>query len=343
MKRKNAGARRLARGGYEIAAMLARNDLALLESAGATAPRLTDALSSAAGYALAEKSENTRRAYRSDLRAFSEWCDGVAAAALPASSKTVAAYLAHLADSRLTVSTIQRRAAAIAYAHKLAGFGSPLVDESVKAVLRGIRRTLGVAPHGKAPATASVVAKMARKLPATLVGKRDRSLILLGFAAALRRSELVALTIADIERTGDGVFLHVARGKTDQEGVGATIAVPTAGKLGVLEALDDWCTAAALTEGPVFRAIDRHGRISDHALSDDAVATIVKRAAKAARLDPTAYSGHSLRSGFVTSALASGADLFRVMDVTRHREVKTLRAYDRRVKAFDNHPGRRFL
>ena len=318
-------------------------DLALLDSAGATAVGLTDALSSAAGYALAEKAENTRRAYRSDLRAFSIWCASVAATALPASSETVAAYLAFVADSGLTVSTIQRRAAAIAYAHKLADCASPLASENVKAVLRGIRRTLGVAPHGKAPATAALIAKMLRRLPATLAGKRDRALILIGFAAALRRSEIVALAIADIERTGDGVFLHIQRGKTDQEGLGASIAIPTGGKLGVLEALDDWIAAAGLIEGPLFRAINRHGHVAGHGLSDDVVALVIKRAAKAARLDPSAFSGHSLRSGFVTSALASGADLFRIMDVTRHREVKTLRIYDRRAKAFDSHPGRKFL
>jgi site-specific recombinase XerD len=318
-------------------------DLALLDGAGATAVGLTDALSSAAGYALAEKSDNTRRAYRSDLIAFSTWCRGVGATALPASGETVAAYLAFLADSGLTVSTIQRRAAAIAYSHKLSGLTSPLIDESVKAVLRGIRRTVGVASHGKAPATANLIIKMIRKLPATLAGKRDRALILLGFAAALRRSELVALAIADVERTGEGVFLHILRGKTDQEGLGASIAVPAGGKLGVLEAVDEWIAAAGLVEGPLFRAIDRHGHVADHALSDDVVALVVKHAAKAARLDPAAFSGHSLRAGFVTSALASGADLFRIMDVTRHREVKTLRIYDRRAKAFDDHPGRKFL
>ena len=169
------------------------------------------------------------------------------------------------------------------------------------------------------------------------VGDRQRD----DFRAAARK--LVALAIADIERTGDGVFLHIARGKTDQEGLGASIAIPTGGKLGVLEALDDWIAAAGLSEGPLFRAINRHGHVAGHGLSDDVVALVIKRAAKAARLDPSAFSGHSLRSGFVTSALASGADLFRIMDVTRHREVKTLRIYDRRAKAFNSHPGRKFL
>jgi site-specific recombinase XerD len=308
----------------------------------ACAKNIAEALSSASAYALAEKSENTRRAYRADLRSFVAWCNGVGAAAIPAEAGTVAAYLAALADSGLKVSTISRRAAAIAYAHKLSRHASPLADENVKAVLRGIRRSLGVAAKGKAPATADLVAKMVRRLPATLAGKRDRALILVGFAAALRRSELVALTVADVERTGAGAFLRVRRGKTDQEGAGAAIAVARGGKLGALEALDDWLQAAAIADGPIFRSVSRSGRVGA-ALSDHAAAVIVKRAAKAARLDASAFSGHSLRSGFVTSALASGADLFRIMDVTRHREVKTLRVYDRRAKAFDKHPGGKFL
>lgn len=303
----------------------------------------TDALASAAGYALNEKSANTRRAYRSDMQAFVAWCEGVGRRALPASAETCAAYLAHCADSGLKVSTVQRRAAAIAYAHRLAGEASPLGLEAVKAVLRGVRRTLGVAPVAKAPAAAEIVARMVRKLPDTLAGKRDRALLLLGFAAALRRSELVALDISDLRRTAEGVFLHISRSKTDQDGQGADIAVPTGGKLGVIAALDGWLAAAAIADGPLFRAVSRHGSVSVEALRPREVARIVKRAALRAKLDPAQFSGHSLRAGFVTSALASGADLFRIMDVTRHREVDTLRVYDRRAKAFKNHAGRKFL
>ena len=181
-----------------------RSDLTLLPVGGAPAAGLTDALTSAAGYALSEKADATRRAYRADIRRFSTWCEAVGAIALPATPATVAAYLAALADRRLKVSTISRRAAAIAYAHKLASFEPP-INESVKAVMRGIRRKLGTAQKGKAPATAAVVAKLVKRFPNDLSGKRDKALILIGFAAALRRSELVALTLADVERAPDGI------------------------------------------------------------------------------------------------------------------------------------------
>jgi site-specific recombinase XerD len=302
----------------------------------------TDALASATRYAAAEKSDNTRRAYRADMKAFVAWCESVGRRAVPASAETCAAYLAHCADSGLKVSTIQRRAAAISYAHRLAGEATPLQLEAVKAVLRGVRRSIGVAPAAKAALTHDLVAKVLRRLPDTLAGKRDRALIALGFAAALRRSELVVLKVTDVERTADGAFLHIRKGKSDQEGRGVAIAVPHGGKLKALAALDAWLAAAGIVEGAIFRGIDRHGRIGP-ALSGRAAAEIVKAACRRARLDDSAFSGHSLRAGFVTSALGSGADLFRVMDVTRHKRVETLRVYDRRAKAFQNHAGAKFL
>ena len=303
----------------------------------------TDVLASAQRYAAAEKSDNTRRAYRADLKAFVTWCESVGRAAVPASAETAAAYLAHCADSGLTVSTIQRRAAAISYAHKLAGEPSPLQLEAVRAVLRGVRRSVGVAAKPKAPLTADLVARVVKKLPDTLAGKRDRALIVLGFAAALRRSELVALQVCDVERNNDGAFLHIRRAKTDQEGRGAAVAVPNGGKLKALGALDGWLAAAGIVEGAIYRAVDRHGRVSAEAITPQVVSLILKRAAISAKLDAKMFAGHSLRSGFVTSALASGADMFRVMDVTRHRRIETLRVYDQRAKAFDNHAGKKFL
>ncbi len=259
-----------------------RFDLAPLAVGSAPAAGLTDALSSAAGYALNEKADATRRAYRSDLRHFAAWCETVQAVALPAQPATVAGYLASMADSGLKASSIMRRAAAIAYAHKLGGFESP-INENVKAIMRGIRRKLGTARKGKAPATAAVVAKLTRKMPDTLVGKRDRALILIGFAAALRRSELVALNVGDVERNDSGVFLHIRRSKTDQEGAGALIAVPDGKKLKPVEALDAWLTAAGIRNGALFRGIDKAGGLGER-LTGQSVALIVKRWAKTARV-----------------------------------------------------------
>jgi site-specific recombinase XerD len=154
-----------------------------------------DALEAARGYALSSKSDATRLAYASDLRDFHTWCASVQAEPMPASIGTVVAYLAHLAADKKRVSTIDRRAAAIAYGHRLRGFDPPTSAEPVKAVLRGIRRRTGVAVERKAPATARAITGMLKRIPDTLQGKRDRALLLIGFAAALRRSELVALDL----------------------------------------------------------------------------------------------------------------------------------------------------
>jgi site-specific recombinase XerD len=306
-------------------------------------PALTDVLTSAAGYAADEKSAATRRAYRSDWAHFTRWCDGMGAEPLPALPQTVAGYLAHLADSGLRASTIGRRMAAIAYAHRLKGLDTPTASEAVHAVARGIRRRIGVAPAQKAPATARAIGAMVEHMPDTLIGRRDRAILLIGFAAALRRSELSALQVSDIETHPDGVLLHIGRSKTDQEGAGAQIPIPRGRRLKPVEALEAWLAASKISEGPVFVSIGKGGRVKRDRLSSSAIAEIVKRYAAAAGFDPKQFAGHSLRAGFVTSALEDGADMFKVMDVTRHRRVETLKGYDRRAKAFRNHAGDGFL
>lgn len=300
-------------------------------------------LVSAAGYAIAGKSEATRRAYKSDFAHFSAWCAQRSVESLPASIETAAAYLAFLADTGLKASTITRRAAAISYVHRLRGAEPPTNAEPVKAVLNGIRRRTGVAVEQKAPATARALTRMLKRIPDTITGLRDRALLLLGFAAALRRSELVALNVADLTLSEEGAIVLIRRSKTDQEGAGHEIAVPAGKKLKPIDAVRAWLAAAGITEGPMFRPIGKGGRVIDARLTDRSVATIVKAHAKAAGLDEAQFSGHSLRAGFVTTALDDGADLFKVMDVTRHRSVKTLKIYDRRAKAFRDHAGKGFL
>lgn len=289
-------------------------------------------LRSAETYARASKSAATVRAYRSDLKDFVTWCQARGLDPMPASPATVAAYLAALADSGLKASTITRRAAALTSAHRSAGFPPPTSSDPVKAVLKGIRRSIGIAPAPKSPATARTVTRMIAKCPNTTRGTRDRALLLLGFAAALRRSELAELLVSDLERTDHGMLVHIRKSKTDQEGGGQTVAVPFGQKLKPIEALDAW--------------LEVSGRTGDDklfGLCDKSVALIVKRYARRVKLDPTLFAGHSLRSGFVTEALERGADLLKVMDVTRHREVKTLKIYDRRAQAFRNHAGQKFL
>jgi site-specific recombinase XerD len=292
----------------------------------------------AQGYASAEKAGATRRAYGTDFSIFRAWCEERQLGAIPASPATVAAFLAHEASRNVKASTIGRRVAAIRYAHKLAGLDIPTDDERVRATVRGVRRTLGTAKSKKAPATAERLLAMAANTGAGLKGLRDRALLLLGFAGAFRRSELVALDVSDIEETPDGMKVTIRRSKTDQEGAGQVIAVPF-GKIACpIAALKEWIGVAGIQSGAVFRSVNRHGRVGER-LTDQSVADIVKEHAARLRLDPHQFAGHSLRAGFLTSAASRGASIFKMMDVSRHRSVDTLRGYVRDAELFKDHAG----
>jgi site-specific recombinase XerD len=307
-------------------------------------PAFEEAAASAAAFAGESRAPNTLRAYKASFAAFTAWCEASGIAdPFPASAKAVAAYVSHLAGSGRKAATIDLHVAAIALAHRSAGYDTPTTTEAVRATLKGIRRRIGTKPTRKAPATADALKKMVKKIPESLPGKRDRAVLLLGFAGAFRRSELVALRVSDLERTPEGLLVHIVRSKTDQAGAGHTIAIPVGSKLKPIGALDAWLSAARITEGPLFRAIDKGGRVSPYALTAQSVALIVKDHAEAAGLNPKLFSGHSLRAGFVTSALASGADLLKITHVTRHTKLETLAAYDRRAQAFKDHAGKGFL
>jgi site-specific recombinase XerD len=296
-------------------------------------------LAAAAKFARAEKSQATRRAYRGDWAIFQAWCEGKGAKALPANPRTLAAYLAAEATSGLKHSTISRRLAAIRYAHKIAGHEPPTGAEAVKAIMRGIRRSVGTAPKRKAPATADKVCAMAANMPDGLIGLRDRALLLLGFAGAFRRSELVALNVADIQECEAGLRVLIRRSKTDQEAQGVTIAIVPGAVACPVKAVKAWIEAGAITDGPVFRSIAKGERVSPVRLSDKSVADIVKRHVSRLGLDPAAFGGHSLRAGFLTSAAAKGASIFKMMDTSRHKSVDTLRGYVRDAELFRDHAG----
>jgi integrase len=182
-------------------------------------------LTRAAELAREEKAAATRRAYRSDFRIFEAWCRSHGVNALPAPPESVAAFLAHDVENGSRPSTLGRRLAAIRYAHKLAGHDAPTDDERVKATMRGIRRSLGTALRKKAPATAERIISMALAAGDDMKGLRDRALLLIGFAGAFRRSELVALNIEDLEESELGFKVTIRHSKTDQEGAGQTIAI----------------------------------------------------------------------------------------------------------------------
>jgi site-specific recombinase XerD len=297
----------------------------------------------AVSYAMQEKSEGTRRAYRSDWLIFTAWCGERGLEPMPATAATVARFLSHQADFAKKSSTIGRRAAAIAYAHKLAGHEPPTSAETVRAVVRGIRRSIGCAPVRKAPATADVVGQMLARCPDTLRGRRDAALLALGFAGAFRRSELVALQMADLVEAPDGYRVMIRRSKTDQEGQGQEIAIPRGCRIEPVKLVQAWLEAAGITEGAVFRPVLKGNRVLNEPLSGHSAAAIVKRYARLAGLDPAAFAGHSLRSGFLTSSAESGASVLKMVEVSRHKSVDMLTTYVRRSNLFREHAGSAFL
>ncbi|MCW5976839.1 MAG: site-specific integrase [Bryobacteraceae bacterium] len=299
---------------------------------------LSPAQERAREYARRARAESTLRAYRTDWADFTRWCADQQLIALPALPETVAAYVASQAEAH-RVATIARRCAAISVVHKTAGLDSPVSNELVRTVLKGIRRTLGVAPAEKAPLLPSTLRDMAAALPASLIGARDRALLLLGFAGAFRRSEIVALDVEDLSFTTDGLTVLLRRSKTDQEGQGRKIGIPHLPHSDAcpVRAVREWLTAAGITEGPVFRAVPRPPAgcpvTLGPRLSSRCVALVIKRRLPAGT-DSSQYAGHSLRSGFVTSAFRGGAGMKAVMRTTGHRSVAVLLRYDRETSLF---------
>src|SRR5262245_44014162 len=214
-------------------------------------------------FAAEAKAPATRRAYRGAWRAWVTWAEAHRVAVLPAAPETVACYLTALAEAGRRVPSLELALAALAAAHQAAGHASPRTAPVVREVMKGIRRTLGVAPHPKAPVRVPELRAMLTAAPAGLLGLRDRALLLVGFASALRRAELVSLNLEDVATGPDGLTLTLRRSKTDQERAGRPIGVPFGSAPAVcpVRALAAWVAAAGITEGPIFRGVSRHGAL----------------------------------------------------------------------------------
>jgi site-specific recombinase XerD len=277
--------------------------------------------------ARASRSDSTWRAYDSDLRHFQAWCAEHHLDALPAEPLTVATYLAALESSH-SPSTIRRRLAAISVSHQLTGMETPTTDAGVKSVWAGIRRRNGVAPRQVRAARTKVITTLVSSLGNRLIDVRDRALILIGFAGALRRSELVALDVEDVDEDADGLVLRIRRSKTDQEAEGEIRGLPYGSHPATcpVRAWRAWLNASGIGTGPAFRGVDRHGRMRSTRLTDRAVADMIKRRAAAAGLDGL-FAGHSLRSGFATEGYAQGAPELAIMRHGRWKSASVMRGY----------------
>ncbi|HEX9952788.1 MAG TPA: site-specific integrase [Rubricoccaceae bacterium] len=328
-------------------------------------------------FAQAARSDATLRAYRSDWSDFETWCISRALPPMPASAETVSLYIASRAEAGpaddrgrpttpLKVATLRRRLAAISQAHKLAGVESPALRsrEPLHSVWGGVLRALGTAPRKVAPALAADVVAMAQvcdgAVQSAMAGdndappgmalraRRDKALLLLGFAAALRRSELAAVRAEHVSYTPEGLRLLIPRSKSDQQGAGQVVGVAYGDRAATcpVRAVRSYLGAAgtALAEqgrpsplsGPVFRVVDRWGRLGSRALTGRSVADVVKRYALLAGLDPKLYAGHSLRAGFATTAARAGKPDRAIQKQTRHKSAAMLAEYVREGRLFDD-------
>jgi integrase len=294
-----------------------------------------DLVASARGFAEAARSPRTRKAYRAAWAFFVEWCDSEGLHPLPAAPESVAAFLARRATQGRKVATLELELTAISQAHLSIGLPTPRSSVEVRTVLQGIRRTLGVAPDQKAPILPADLRRMLAALPVGLQGSLDRALLLVGYAGAFRRSELVGLDVPDVRITDDGLKITLRRSKTDQEAEGRTVGVPRGSSPDIcaVTALAKWLEVSGLSEGPLFRAVSG-GPVRGTRLSGRAVARLVKRSAELAGLDPRRYSGHSLRAGFATAAARAGKSERAIMRQTGHRSVETVRRYIREGDVF---------
>lgn len=289
------------------------------------------------------RAESTLRIYAADMRVFATWCAARNLTTIPAPAATVSAFLAGEARAGRRPATVERRAAAIRHAHCAAGHPSPTDDALVRATLAGIRRSLGVAARKKAPVTVERLRDMLAQVGDDFRGSRDRALLLLGFAGAFRRSELAALRVEDLEETAHGLLVYIRRSKTDQEGRGRQVAIPYGRDHCPVRALRRWLARAGILSGPIFRGIDRGGRLDDRALNDRTIARTVKRYATAAGLAAEDFAGHSLRRGFLTSAAQRGAKLFKLKEVSGHRSLDMVQEYIESVDLFEDHAGQGLL
>jgi integrase len=289
------------------------------------------------------KANNTKRAYQSDLNDFAAWCSNNNLEWMPATPNMVIGYLEHLADERgYKASTIKRRISAISQEHQENGYSSPTQTIQVRKFLRGLKRKKAETDkrfnkeEGKAPIMLDTLKSMVSILPDSVLGVRDKALLLVGWYGAFRRSEIIAIDLEDIDWSDNGITITLHRSKTNQEGDTEQVSIWYSANKDTcpVRALKRWICEAGITEGAIFRGVDRHSNISSKRLSTNAVAKVVKRTAERLGVDPKEISGHSLRAGLATQAAEEGLSERSIMKQTRHKSVQVLRKYIREGSAF---------
>lgn len=330
------------------------NQLVPVDTATALVPADESLDAAEAAFAAAARAPSTLRGYRSDWDDFTTWCRHNAHEPLPASDVAISRYISMLAASGAKTGTISRRLSSIRFAHKVRNQADPTQTARVATVWEGIRRTLGVNPDQARPLMPPVLLDVLDACPTTtswktranepsLVGARDRALLLVGFVTALRPSELAALTVEQIRPHDRGRVIELTHSKTNQTGKTELVVLPRGSRPATcpIRALDAWLDLAGITAGPVFRGATKGNRAAARALSSDGLSRLITQAVVRAGHDAAGYSGHSLRAGFVTHASLRGATAREIAHQTRHRALSSVGIYTRVEDAWDDNAATR--
>lgn len=288
------------------------------------------------------KSNNTVRAYKSDFNDFGLFCTQNGFKSLPSDPKIVSLYLTHLSTRNIKMSTLKRRLVSIGVIHKLKGHyldtKHPIIIENIM----GIKRRKGSIQKGKKPLLINnlkiIINVIDEYNHEDLKKFRDRSIILMGFSGGFRRNEIVSLNYDDLEFVTEGLKIKLKRSKTDQFGEGSVKGLPYFNNTQYCPVLSlkNWIEISNINSGPLFRRFSRGSKLSENRLTDQTVALLIKKYLKLAGIDNKNYSGHSLRSGFATSAAESGAEERSIMAMTGHKSTEMVRRYIKEANLFKN-------
>ena len=288
------------------------------------------------------KANNTVRAYKSDFNDFSLFCAQNGFKSLPSEPKVVSLYLTHLSIKEVKISTLKRRLVSIGVIHKLKGHYLDTKHPSIIENIMGIKRRKGSIQKGKKPilinSLKSIIQVIDEQKREQIKKLRDRTIILIGFSGGFRRNELVSLDFDDLDFVAEGLKISLKRSKTDQFGEGTVKALPYFNNIKYCPVLSlkKWIEISKINTGPLFRRFTKGSNLSENRLSDQTVALLIKEYLKQAGIDSKNYSGHSLRSGFATTAAESGAEERSIMAMTGHKSTEMVRRYIKEANLFKN-------
>jgi site-specific recombinase XerD len=288
------------------------------------------------------KAINTIRAYKSDFRDFELFCVKNGFKSIPTDPKIVSLYLTHLSTKDVKMSTLKRRLVSIGVIHKFKGHYLDTKHPSIIENIMGIKRRKGSIQKGKKPLLISYLKQIINVIDQfnneEIKKFRDRSIILIGFSGGFRRNEIVSLNFDDLDFVTEGLKINLRRSKTDQFGEGAVKALPyfENSQYCPVLSLKKWIEVSNIKSGALFRRFSKGSKLMENRLTDQTVALLIKKYLKLAGIDSKNYSGHSLRSGFATSAAESGAEERSIMAMTGHKSTEMVRRYIKEADLFKN-------